>query len=124
MHGDMHGETGDGSAGSGDGSTQADTGTGTGMGSSGSAGAETGRTMHPSHAAVEDVDGGARVTVTADDPSDLQRLQTSIRSHVERMSATGSCAMGDRAMHQGDAQQQDEQYQREEREERQQQGQQ
>jgi hypothetical protein len=65
----------------------------------------------------------SRVTVTPEDPADLQRLQSSVRTHVERMSATGSCGMGGRTEH-GDAQHQDEQYQQEEREQRQQQGQQ
>ncbi len=92
-----------GSAGSGQGSDEAGGGD-TGMGSTGSAdaGADQGagapmheRMMsHPSHAVVEDVDGGARVIVTPDDPADLERLRAAVRSHTERMSETGSCGMG------------------------------
>ncbi len=105
-------ETGEGSAGSGQGSeVQGSGSTGSSdsgsMGGSAATGSETEHThmmKHPSHAVVEDVDGGARVTVTPDDPADLQRLQTAVRSHVARMSQTGSCGMGERTMQQGQPQ--------------------
>jgi hypothetical protein len=111
-------EAGQGSAGStgagsepgmGSGSGESRTGSGSsgsGM-ESGSAGSQGARPMHTSRAVVEDVDGGARVTVTPEDPADLQRLQTAVRSRVERMNASGSCGMGDRTMQQGDGQQEE-----------------
>lgn len=74
-----------------------------GMGStgSGSASAEQGPMQlprpempPPSRATVEDVDGGARVVVTPNDPSDAGQLRTVLRVHAEHMRDTGTCGMG------------------------------
>lgn len=61
----------------------------------------------PSRAVVEDVEGGARVTVTPNDPADLEHLRSSIRERVAYMQDTGSCGM--RHEHGAQGQQQDEQ---------------
>jgi hypothetical protein len=47
----------------------------------------------PSRAAVEDVDGGARLVVTPNDPADLDRLRSTVRMHAEHMRQTGTCEM-------------------------------
>jgi hypothetical protein len=46
----------------------------------------------PSRAAVEDLPDGARIVVTPNDPADLTRLQSTIRSHAEQMQQHG-CGM-------------------------------
>lgn len=51
----------------------------------------------PATTSVEDVDGGARVTVTPKDPADLQKLQAAVRGHADQMQQQG-CAM---MMHHG-----------------------
>lgn len=48
----------------------------------------------PSRAAVEDVDGGARLVVTANDPADLDRLRSTVRMHAQHMQETGRCDHG------------------------------
>jgi len=50
--------------------------------------------MPPSHATVADVDDGASITVTPDAPADLQKVQTMIRMHAERMQKNGCAMMG------------------------------
>jgi len=73
-------------------------------GMSGTGGAMAGEGMRgmqmppPSHAAVEDLPNGARILVTPNDPSDLPRLQATIRLHAERMQQHG-CEMMDHAQH-------------------------
>ena len=52
----------------------------------------------PSHAAVEDLPGGARIVVTPNDSADLQRLQSTLRSHAAQMQQHG-CAMMGRSQH-------------------------
>ncbi len=47
----------------------------------------------PSRAAVEDVEGGARLVVTPNDPADLERLRSTVRMHAERMRQTVTCEM-------------------------------
>lgn len=46
----------------------------------------------PSRATVRDVEGGAQLVVTPNDPADLERLRSTIRMHADRMRQTGSCA--------------------------------
>jgi hypothetical protein len=67
-----------------------------GMGSAGSAerGAPPMEMPPASRAIVEDVDGGARVLVTPEDPGELERLRSAIRSHADHMRDTGTCGMG------------------------------
>lgn len=48
----------------------------------------------PSHAAVEDVEGGARIVVTPNDPADLDGLRSTVRIHAEHMQKSGTCEMG------------------------------
>lgn len=48
----------------------------------------------PSRASVEDLPDGARITVTPNDPADLQRLQSTIRAHAEHMQQHGCEMMG------------------------------
>ena len=48
----------------------------------------------PSRAAVEDVPGGARLSVTPNDPADLDQLRSTVRMHADQMSKTHSCGMG------------------------------
>lgn len=62
------------------------------MGSSGGGGAMP-MMPPPSRAAVEDVEGGARLVVTPSDPADLDRLRSTVRMHVEHMRQTGTCEM-------------------------------
>jgi hypothetical protein len=49
----------------------------------------------PSRAAVEDLPDGARITVTPNAPADLQKLQTTIRSHAEQLEQHGCGTMMD-----------------------------
>lgn len=48
----------------------------------------------PSSATVDDVDGGARIVVTPNDPADLDRLRAAVRMHALHMQETGACGMG------------------------------
>jgi len=48
----------------------------------------------PSRASVEDVEGGARIVVTPNDPGDLDRLRSAVRMHAEHMRESGTCEMG------------------------------
>jgi hypothetical protein len=48
----------------------------------------------PSRAVVEDVDGGSRVTITPNDPSELETLRAHVMQRVAHMQETGSCDMG------------------------------
>jgi hypothetical protein len=48
----------------------------------------------PSRAVVEDVENGARLVVTPNDPADLQKLQSTVKSHAERMQQEGCSMMG------------------------------
>lgn len=48
----------------------------------------------PSRAAVEDLDGGARIVVTPTAPADLDRLRSSVRAHAGHMQESGTCDMG------------------------------
>ena len=48
--------------------------------------------MVPSHAAVDDVDHGARIVLTPDDPAQLVALREHVHSHVEMMKS-GTCPM-------------------------------
>ncbi len=61
------------------------------MGSSGGGGDAMAMMPPPSRAAVEDVEGGARLVVTPNDPADLDRLRSTVRMHAERMRQTGTC---------------------------------
>lgn len=45
----------------------------------------------PSRATVDDVDGGARLAVSPNDPADLDRLRSTVRMHAEHMQRSGSC---------------------------------
>lgn len=45
----------------------------------------------PSRAAVRDVEGGAQLVVTPNDPADLYRLRSTVRMHAEHMRQTGTC---------------------------------
>jgi len=67
----------------------------TSTGSTGSADASS-TTMHSptlpaSHSSVEDVGEGIRLTVTPDDPADLDRLRSELRMRVDRMLQSGTC---------------------------------
>lgn len=48
--------------------------------------------MVPSHAAVNDVDHGARIVLTPDDPAQLGALRDHVHTHVEMMKS-GRCPM-------------------------------
>ena len=48
----------------------------------------------PSRAVVEDVENGARIVVTANDPADLRKLQSTVRMHAQHMQQQG-CGMMD-----------------------------
>ncbi len=63
----------------------------TGAGSAGAGGGEQGSGMMGSRAVVEDVDGGARVTVTASDPAEAGRLRKAVRARADHMRRTGAC---------------------------------
>ncbi|HET8539629.1 MAG TPA: hypothetical protein VFL83_07130 [Anaeromyxobacter sp.] len=102
--GGMQGEAQGGTTHGGAGAARGGTGSGEmGAGSAGSSeGSHEGTDAHarmppPSRAVVEDVDGGARLTLTPDDPADLDRLRTAIRAHAEHMQHTYSCSMGEAA---------------------------
>ncbi len=47
----------------------------------------------PSRAVVEDIEGGARIDITPNDPADLDQLRTTIRDRVASREETGSCPM-------------------------------
>lgn len=51
--------------------------------------------MVPSHAVVEDVDHGARVRITPDDPAQLATLREQVHAHVAMMNS-GRCPMMER----------------------------
>ena len=51
-----------------------------------------GMRMPPAEARVDDVDGGARLTLTAKDPMDVPTLRDHARMHAEHMKA-GGCPM-------------------------------
>lgn len=53
-----------------------------------------GMMMPASHAAVADLETGARVVVTPKDPADLQKLQAAVRMHAEHMQKQGCGMMG------------------------------
>jgi hypothetical protein len=69
---------------------------GTAAGSAGSAGGGAAGMERPppSRAFVEELLDGARMTVTPDDPADLDRLRATVRAHADRMRETGTCDMG------------------------------
>ena len=48
--------------------------------------------MVPSSATVEDVEAGARIVLTPNDPAQLGALRTHVHGHAERM-ARGECPM-------------------------------
>lgn len=48
--------------------------------------------MVPSHAAVDDVDHGARIVLTPDDPAQLAALRDQVHAHVDMMKS-GKCPM-------------------------------
>jgi TusA-related sulfurtransferase len=52
------------------------------------------QTPAPSRAVVEDIEGGARIDITPNDPADVEQLRAAIRARVAQMQETGSCAMG------------------------------
>lgn len=53
-----------------------------------------GSMMPSSHATVADLDNGASITVTPDAPADLQKVQSAVRMHAERMEQSGCAMMG------------------------------
>ena len=69
-----------------------------GMGGMGGMGGTGGRTMMqrlripPANGQEEDVPGGARLTLTAKNPSDIDALRARVRMHVEHMKS-GGCPM-------------------------------
>ncbi len=65
-----------------------------GMGSSGEAADQTSTMPPPSRAAVEDVQSGARLVVTPNDPADLERLRSVVRMRAQHMQESGTCEMG------------------------------
>jgi hypothetical protein len=65
-----------------------------GGGSMGSTGGRDAMMPPPSRATVEDVEGGARLVVTPNDPADLDQLRSTVRMHAEHMRQTGTCEMG------------------------------
>jgi hypothetical protein len=74
---------------------------GSGSAESPSAGAAEHMAMMPppSRAAVRDVEGGARIVVTPNDPADLDRLRSAVRMHAEHMRESGTCGMGHPGSH-------------------------
>jgi hypothetical protein len=48
----------------------------------------------PSHATVEDIDNGARIILTPNDPGDLEKLRSAVRVHADHMRDSGTCEMG------------------------------
>lgn len=51
-----------------------------------------GMMMPPATAQAEDIPGGARLTLTAKNPADIDALRTAVRAHVDRMTS-GACSM-------------------------------
>jgi hypothetical protein len=70
-----------------------DGGMGPGMHHEGHEGMHGGHHMVPSTTRVEDVDGGAKLVLTAKNPADAAQLQAAAKSHAEQMNATGHCWM-------------------------------
>lgn len=64
------------------------------MGPSGAGADQMAMMPPPSRATVEDVEGGALIVVTPNDPADLDRLRSAVRMHAEHMQQTGACEMG------------------------------
>jgi hypothetical protein len=67
------------------------------MGGGSTAGAGAGQASMmppPSRATVVDVEGGARLVVTPNDPADMDQLRSTVRTHAEHMQKTGTCRMG------------------------------
>ncbi|HWU90809.1 MAG TPA: hypothetical protein VN253_26265 [Kofleriaceae bacterium] len=62
------------------------------QGMSGEMGSGGGGMMVPSTARVEDVDGGARISFTPNDPAQLAELRDHVREHAAHM-ASGHCPM-------------------------------
>ena len=60
--------------------------------SGGQRGMMAGMMPPPSHAVAEDVDGGARISVTPNAPADLEKLRSTMRMHAEHMQG-GHCGM-------------------------------
>ncbi len=69
---------------------------GASTGSTGSADASSepmpAQTLPASHASVDDTGEGIRLTVTPNDPADLARLQGVMRTRVDQMLKSGTCA--------------------------------
>jgi hypothetical protein len=55
-----------------------------------------GMMMPPSHATVVEVENGASMKLTPNDPADLQKLRDAARMHVERMQQHGCEMMGEK----------------------------
>jgi hypothetical protein len=53
-----------------------------------------GMMMPPSNATVVDLDKGASITLTPNDPADLQKLQSAARMHAQKMQQNGCGMMG------------------------------
>jgi hypothetical protein len=81
-----------GMMGSGMGSGESGGMAGSGMGSGMMGGGMHHMAMVPSHAAVDDVDHGARVVLTPDDPAQLATLREQVHAHVDMMKS-GHCPM-------------------------------
>lgn len=60
----------------------------------GQGGGGHGMTMPPSRAAVEDVENGARIVVTPNDPADLERVRSAVRMRAKHMQQRGCEMMG------------------------------
>ncbi len=63
------------------------------MGPSGAGADQMSMMPPPSRAAVEDVEGGARIVVTPNDPADLDRLRSAVLMHAQHMQESGTCGM-------------------------------
>jgi hypothetical protein len=65
-------------------------------GGTGSAGPPEHAVVMPpsSRALAEEIEGGARLVLTAEDPADLERLRAAARMHAAQMREGGTCAMG------------------------------
>ena len=87
-HGKMAGGMMMGSGGMGSGGGEMHGGSGMMMGG----GMHEHEPMVPSHAAVDDVDHGARIALTPDDPAQLASLREHVHKHVEMMKS-GHCPM-------------------------------
>jgi TusA-related sulfurtransferase len=66
----------------------------------GGTGGGTGSADVPEHgmmpggrAVAEDVPGGARLVITADDPADVDRVRAAVRMHAAHMRDSGTCGM-------------------------------